>query len=187
MVYSFSGAGAARRVPSFLRRTILTIGGLVIVKDYVGEFALCKGPSMEPTIGKSGEILLIDKITPWLPMSTKKSDKAQESNGEKDQMLGIKRGDIVIATSPIDPDKLLCKRVVAIEGDIVFGDSFKSTILCYIGLGSYIRIPQGHIWLQGDNNENSRDSRTFGPVPFGLIRGRAICKLWPPNQFLNKF
>eukprot|EP00057_Strongylocentrotus_purpuratus_P029445 XP_011683919.1 PREDICTED: mitochondrial inner membrane protease subunit 1-like [Strongylocentrotus purpuratus] len=40
-------------------------------------------------------------------------------------------------------------------------------------------IPLGHVWLQGDNQNNSTDSRTFGPVPFGLIRGRAFFRVWP--------
>lgn len=180
MFLSASASSLGRRVPSFLRRVVLTIGGLVIAKDYIAEFALCKGPSMEPTIASKGEILLIDKITPWLPL-------AKGDLGSKDQMLGIKRGDVVIVTSPNDADKLICKRVKAIEGDIVFGDSIKSTILYYLGLGNYISIPKGHLWLQGDNEKNSKDSRTFGPIPFALIRGRAVCKIWPPSQFLNKF
>lgn len=40
-------------------------------------------------------------------------------------------------------------------------------------------MPKGHVWLEGDNALNSTDSRTFGSVPAGLIRGRAVCRLWP--------
>ncbi|KAF4519726.1 hypothetical protein B566_EDAN017600 [Ephemera danica] len=29
---------------------------------------------------------------------------------------------------------------------------------------------------------NSTDSRTYGPVPQGLIRGRAVCRVWPPQD-----
>lgn len=45
-----------------------------------------------------------------------------------------------------------------------------------------LQVPAGHVWLEGDNLENSCDSRDFGPVPQGLIRGRVICKVWPPND-----
>lgn len=40
-----------------------------------------------------------------------------------------------------------------------------------------IRVPAGSVWLSGDNAENSTDSRRYGPVPIGLLRGRVIGKL----------
>ena len=52
------------------------------------------------------------------------------------------------------------------------------------------QVPQGHCWLVGDNLPASRDSRDFGPVPLGLIRGKAIAKTrswfdfeWIENSF----
>lgn len=41
------------------------------------------------------------------------------------------------------------------------------------------QVPPGYMWLEGDNSSNSKDSRTFGPVPQGLIQGRLIYKVWP--------
>jgi hypothetical protein len=35
-------------------------------------------------------------------------------------------------------------------------------------------VPQGHVWLLGDNPNHSRDSRHYGPVPSGLIIGKAV-------------
>ena len=40
-----------------------------------------------------------------------------------------------------------------------------------------LKIPKGHVWLLGDNPDCSKDSRHFGPVPYGLIRGRACLKV----------
>lgn len=45
------------------------------------------------------------------------------------------------------------------------------------------KVPQGHCWLVGDNLPASRDSRTFGPVPLALIRGKVIASLWPLWEF----
>lgn len=49
------------------------------------------------------------------------------------------------------------------------------------GTGGFLpisqRIPKGHVWIEGDNAARSHDSRDFGPVPFGLIRGKAVCKV----------
>jgi len=36
-----------------------------------------------------------------------------------------------------------------------------------------IQVPEGHVWVEGDNLGWSRDSRFFGPVPMALIKGRS--------------
>lgn len=40
-------------------------------------------------------------------------------------------------------------------------------------------VPRGHVWVEGDNAANSLDSRQYGPIPLGLIRSRAVLRLWP--------
>ncbi|XP_012930054.1 mitochondrial inner membrane protease subunit 1 isoform X2 [Heterocephalus glaber] len=45
------------------------------------------------------------------------------------------------------------------------------------------RVPTGHVWLEGDNLQNSTDSRFYGPIPYGLIRGRIFFKIWPLSDF----
>lgn len=42
-----------------------------------------------------------------------------------------------------------------------------------------IIVPKGHLWLEGDNSENSIDSRTYGPVPMGLVQSRAAFRVYP--------
>jgi mitochondrial inner membrane protease subunit 1 len=78
---------------------------------------------------------------------------------------GYKRGDVVISVCKTDPNKTVCKRISALPGD-------------YITRG-YLRgvVPSGHVYLLGDNPRNSNDSRNYGPVPIGLLRGRVIWKL----------
>ena len=38
-------------------------------------------------------------------------------------------------------------------------------------------MPKGHVWLLGDNRDHSMDSRSYGPVPCGLILGRVCYKV----------
>uniref|UniRef100_A0A182JUT0 Mitochondrial inner membrane protease subunit n=1 Tax=Anopheles christyi TaxID=43041 RepID=A0A182JUT0_9DIPT len=48
---------------------------------------------------------------------------------------------------------------------------------------SIITVPRGHLWIEGDNVQNSSDSRNYGPVPIGLVKSRAVCRLWPLSEF----
>jgi signal peptidase I len=45
------------------------------------------------------------------------------------------------------------------------------------------KVPPGHVWLAGDHRDRSSDSRVFGPVPVGRIKGRAWVALvsWGPR------
>jgi signal peptidase I len=44
-------------------------------------------------------------------------------------------------------------------------------------------VPPGTVWLAGDHRDHSADSRVFGPVPVGRIKGRAWIALvsWGPS------
>lgn len=43
-------------------------------------------------------------------------------------------------------------------------------------------IPDGQIWLMGDNRTDSKDSRYFGPVPQSTVVGRADVRYWPLSR-----
>jgi signal peptidase I len=45
------------------------------------------------------------------------------------------------------------------------------------------KVPEGTVWLAGDHRDHSADSRVFGPVPVGRIKGRAWMALvsWGPG------
>lgn len=94
------------------------------------------------------------------------------------------RNDIVIAVHPNQPKNLICKRLIAVEGDVVLmsapsdneqeGSSSSSKTI-------YIR--PGSCWLEGDNRVNSTDSRNYGQVPKGLLKSKVWARIWPPNEF----
>ncbi|XP_061670290.1 mitochondrial inner membrane protease subunit 1 isoform X10 [Syngnathoides biaculeatus] len=124
--------------------------------EYIGEIVVCSGPSMEPTIVNK-DVVFSERMTRHL--------------------CKIQKGDIVIAKSLFDPNMNVCKRVIGLEGDKVYmsGPSNLFKTQTY--------VPKGHVWLEGDNLGNSTDSRSYGPVPYALIRGRVCLKLWPPDSF----
>ncbi|MGW4365092.1 signal peptidase I [Nocardia takedensis] len=51
-----------------------------------------------------------------------------------------------------------------------------------------VRVPEGHLWVMGDNRNQSADSRAHvgdewqGTVPIDNVRGKAVFKIWPPNR-----
>ncbi|KAG8439774.1 hypothetical protein GDO86_005805 [Hymenochirus boettgeri] len=62
--------------------------------------------------------------------------------------------------SPKNPEQKIIKRVIALEGDIVKTRGHKK---------SYIKVPRGHMWVEGDHHGHSFDSNAFGPVSPILI------------------
>jgi inner membrane protease subunit 1 len=82
-------------------------------------------------------------------------------------------GDVVISVSPADPSRTVCKRILGLAGDTVCVDPEAS-------VPHHIVVPKGHLWLMGDNYPHSRDSRTYGPVPMGLVRGKVVAVVCRP-------
>lgn len=86
----------------------------------------------------------------------------------------INRGDIVALISPKDPEQKIIKRVVGLQGELVKTLSYKK---------EFVRVPEGHCWVEGDHTGNSLDSNTFGPVAQGLITAKATLVVWPPSRW----
>ena len=43
-------------------------------------------------------------------------------------------------------------------------------------------VPEGDVWVMGDNRNDSKDSRYFGPIDEDTIVGRAFVVVWPLNR-----
>jgi len=76
-------------------------------------------------------------------------------------------GDVVVLEHP-NRKGTVCKRVLGLPGDTVLRPR-KGLLI----------VPDGHMWVEGDNPANSSDSRTYGAVPMTLIQGRVLCRIWP--------
>lgn len=116
-----------------------------------------------------------------------------------------KRGDVIIFNEPNlaefgqGTNKQLIKRVIALPGErLVVKDNL---ITVYnkqypqgfnpdktLGYGKNIpdtegdidiTIPDGHIFVCGDNRPDSLDSRAFGPVPLNNVVGKLVMRILP--------
>lgn len=130
--------------------------GAYVFQEYVMNSTMCVGPSMMPTVNPRGDVLLAEYVSPRLSL--------------------IRSGDVVVATKPNNTKVLVVKRVRGMAGERIWvkrrGWSAPRPIC----------VPSGHVWLEGDNPSHSTDSREYGPVPMALVRGRILCRFWPPTQ-----
>ena len=176
--------------PSLLRRIldwVVTIALALVItfllRTYVSE------PFIVPTGSMLDTIQLEDRI-----MGEKVSYRFREPA----------LGDIVTFYEPGSDNKILVKRVIATEGqtvDLIDGSVYvdgekldepyvegkPSEPIAFQMEGvepiSYpYTVPQGCVWVMGDNRTNSADSRYFGPVERSLITSRAMFTFWPPSD-----
>ncbi|EFJ51243.1 hypothetical protein VOLCADRAFT_87856 [Volvox carteri f. nagariensis] len=138
------------------------------------------GPSMRPTFGGQGDYVVAEAVTPmWgdlKPASTYVNTITTAASFPRSTQLEAPLllispilGDIVICARPVDPAESIIKRVVALEGDevVLYPDRESSEV-------RRVKVPPGHVWIQGDNLTQSLDSRQYGAVPRAMVRGRVI-------------
>jgi mitochondrial inner membrane protease subunit 1 len=135
-----------------------------LVQSYVVSYSGNEGASMLPTIPLHGTKSI---WSPWYRCGR-----------------GLRVGDIVHARSPVHEGRMVGKRVIGMPGDYVVRDESMSGGVGGVGVNgegeetrgepTMVQVPEGHVWLAGDNLAWSRDSRFYGPVPMGLIRAKTL-------------
>lgn len=127
-----------------------------VIQVYVANSTLCEGPSMLPTLNVRGDVLFTEYLSPRLGL--------------------LRAGDVVVAIKPNDSSTTVVKRIRGMPGDRIAVRARGRHGL------TEIEVPPGHVWLEGDNPQASTDSREYGPVALGLVRGRVVCRFFPFNQ-----
>ncbi|CAJ2507891.1 Uu.00g090770.m01.CDS01 [Anthostomella pinea] len=157
--------------------TLKTITLTHVIFTYAYSPGLGSGPSMLPTFLATADWFVTDR---------------RFRRGR-----GVSVGDCVTYAIPVEPGQEGVKRVLGLPGDYVLLNSPPDADLGVKGRGSraiatagenMIQVPKGHCYIVGDNLPWSRDSRDFGPLPMGLIKGKVVAKMsfdgwWPPNWF----
>jgi signal peptidase I len=175
-------ATTAATHPSFLRwlaELVLMIGLAFIlaavVRTFVVQPFMIPTTSMVPTI-EIGERVLANKFIY--------------------RFEAPKAGDVVVFDDPTGTVQTLIKRVVAVGGqteNVVDGkvvvdgvpldEPYTYGKPCEPGaVAMPYDVPEGSVWVMGDNRTNSADSRWFEAVPLDRVRGKAFVRYWPLSR-----
>lgn len=166
---------ALRFLGSILSWTVRAGCATHLVNEYVYEFTETKGESMLTTLQANKDFV----------------------HASKRHRLGrdLDIGDLVVATKPSDPDHRICKRITGMPGDVILVDPSSSSSVTNLpaaclrndGFNKYVTVPEGHVWVTGDNLSHSLDSRSYSWLPMGLIKGKVVAAnsmdkgLWDKN------
>lgn len=161
-----AGGRWARRV---LATSLVGTLAVILVRALLVEVLVVSGSSMEPTLVEEDRVVVVKVAEP-------------------------ERGELVVFRNPLDPTQKVIKRVVAragqrisIRGGMLLVDG-REVDEPYLGHASdhdgsialaETAVPEGHVFVLGDNRVVSSDSRRFGPVDSRLVVGKAVLALWP--------
>lgn len=160
----------------FFRTLVLALGALVLIFTFFGRLITVDGSSMEPTL-LHGELMLVRSVG-YTPQ----------------------QGDIVVLTQVSFREDAIVKRVIATGGQTVSIDYLAGTVTVdgvlldepYIkeemlprGDVTDLTVPEGCIFVMGDNRNVSADSRYYdvGVIDERRVIGRAIAVIFPFDRF----
>ena len=188
----------------FATRALMASCMVYCITEYIADITICEGPSMYPTILPQGEIIFLFKYIRSMQggsSAEKRRRMAQQQQTTFEQqtkqqdiwhepctsvsdihpnlslasklyialLSPLSVGDVVVVQHPLRKGNV-CKRILGLPGDQVLYTHGRTQLQI---------VPDGHMWLEGDNPSNSSDSRVYGMVPANLILGRVVCRLWP--------
>jgi signal peptidase I len=180
----------------FLEATLVAVVFALFVRTFVVQAYVVPTPSMERTV-LTGDHVVVNKFV-FGPRAFPAADRWLPRRP-------VRRGDVIVFKFPEDPRRDFVKRAVGLPGDeveirdkvvringrresepramhsdgrIVPDDSGLPEALRRRDQVHPFRVPENAIFALGDNRDNSYDSRFWGPVPSGNLKGRPLFVYW---------
>jgi signal peptidase I len=130
------------------------------------------GFSMNPTL-QNGEYILVNRL------AYKTGEPA--------------RGDIIVFSFPADEGQDLIKRVIGLPGEtiqigngvvMINGQELQEPYIAQDPLYTdELTVPEGYLYVLGDNRNDSRDSHQWGLLPLENVIGKSVLIYWPPAEW----
>jgi signal peptidase I len=192
-----SGPSTIRRVSGAIRFVSTIIAIVLLIRAFVSPFEV-DGRSMTPNLHDHDRVFVnraryvhidLNNLLNLLP------GVDREGTDIWFPFDSPKRGEIVVLDPPIPSDQPFIKRIIGLPGDsIAFHDGYVyingqrlnepyidgAITVCDGGRWCSIdHIPNGMVYVLGDNRKGSEDSRAFGPVSIDALLGKAWLTNWP--------
>ena len=190
--------GRRSPVREILETIGLTLLIFLLVRAVVQNFVV-DGSSMEPSLYQ-GQYLLVNKAayvqwdTNFLPRLNPFQDSPAPPVNNTYLLGGPQRGDIVVFLAPHDTRDFI-KRVIGLpketvevranQGVFINGQKLVEPYIKEVpnydwpAPNASSQIPDGMIFVLGDNRRYSDDSHIFGPIAIDTVAGRAWFQYWP--------
>ncbi|MEY2477110.1 MAG: signal peptidase [Actinomycetota bacterium] len=190
---------AAREIPVLLATAALIA---FLIKTFVAQAFYIPSESMTPQLQVNDRVV-VSRIAYRLHDPRRGDivvfdDPREGANGDDDGQPNIVvrfiRG-IGGAVGVVQPStEEFIKRVVGLPGETVEGKAGRvyvdGRVLSepYLPDGTVtsdfapVVVPEGSLWVMGDNRSNSSDSRFFGPIRRSTVQGRTVLRVWPPGS-----
>ena len=72
---------------------------------------------------------------------------------------------------------------VYVDGNLLDESYLPNGVKTKTGTFNELVVPDGYLFVMGDNREYSMDSRAFGCIPIEKVEGRVLCRIWPFSKF----
>lgn len=185
-----------------LELPVLLVAAIVLtllVKAFLAQAFFIPSASMEPQL-REGDRVVVSR-TSYRLHDVNRGDivvfPSPAVPAEDHGLLVAIFHDVLEAVALRDPgDRELIKRVIALPGETIEGRDGRVVIDGLLLEEPYlpdgvvtndfgpVEVPDGHVFVMGDNRGNSHDSRfpDIGPIEVDSIVGRAIARVWPPGR-----
>ena len=164
--------GSLKRIVLDILETLILAVVLYFGINAVSVRVRVDGFSMNPTL-QDGEYILVNRLAYKIGNPV--------------------RGDIVVFSFPMDPKQDLIKRVIGLPGESISVQDGKVMINGIPLEEPYIaappiyngtwEVPEGQLFVLGDNRNESKDSHEWGLLPLENVVGRAVLIYWPPPEW----
>lgn len=177
---------AKRELWSWIRAVAIAILIALLVRHFIFSNYIVRGESMMPTL-QDGNRLVVNKIgysvgTPHrfdviVFHATKTEDYVKRIIGVPGDTISYKNDQLYVNGNAVDEPYLQKYRdALPEEQQLTENFSLKSKT-------GKIRVPEGKLWVMGDNRENSEDSRYFGFINEKSVVGKVSVRYWPFSEW----
>ena len=182
---------AKSKIREYAEAIILALILALFIRTFVVQAFKIPSPSMVPTL-LVGDHILVNKFLFGF--------RVPFADGKIIAIREPERGDVIVFRYPRDRKLDFIKRAVAVGGETVEvrekqvfinGEAVEFEQAVFLDEGSLltgrdtfgpVTVPEGKVFVMGDNRDNSNDSRFWGFVDLKDVKGKAMVIYWSWNK-----